>query len=66
MLALVAFVAVAVAIGLLVIRPGGSGANNGTGGATATGGAATVQRRDLVATDTESGTLGYAESADGL
>jgi hypothetical protein len=58
--ALVAVVAVAVAV-ILINQSSGS-ANAGTGvGSTATG-AASVQRRNLVQTDTESGTLSYAES----
>jgi Putative peptidoglycan binding domain len=60
-LALVAIAAVAVAIGV-IINDGGSGSSNGASGSSARDGAATVRRRNLVATDTESGTLGYAES----
>jgi hypothetical protein len=37
-----------------------SGGANGSGGSTAISGAATVKRRNLIETDTESGTLSYA------
>ena len=38
------------------------GPGTATGSGSSTGGFATVKRRNLIATDTESGTLGYAES----
>jgi Putative peptidoglycan binding domain len=56
--ALIAAAAVVVAIVVSNQKPANSG---NTAGTTATG-AATVQRRNLVATDTESGTLSYADS----
>src|ERR1700734_1707022 len=55
-LALVIAVAVVVAI---VVSNNNAPSHNNAAGTTATG-AATVQRRNLVATDTESGTLSYA------
>jgi len=60
--ALLAIAAVAVALGVIVTGTSGSGPGNGTGSGSSTGGFATVRRRNLIATDTESGTLGYAES----
>ena len=59
-----AVVAIAAVVGAIVvlIGPGGSGPSNGASRPSASAGAATVKRRNLVATDTESGTLGYAES----
>ena len=45
----------------IVVSNGASASGGASAGTTATG-AATVQRRDLVATDTESGTLSYADS----
>jgi hypothetical protein len=57
----VAIAGVAIAIGM-IIHSGGSGSSNGTSGPSASTSAVTVKRRDLVATDTESGTLGYTES----
>src|SRR5579875_2061167 len=53
-------VAVAVVVAILVSNHA-TPAHNTDAGTTATG-AATVQRRNLVATDTESGTLSYANS----
>ncbi|MGI8507073.1 MAG: peptidoglycan-binding domain-containing protein [Solirubrobacteraceae bacterium] len=58
---MVAIVGVVVAVGAIVAS-GGSGSSGGGNGPAASAGAALVARRDLVATDTESGTLGYAES----
>jgi hypothetical protein len=60
-LAVVAIAAVVVAI-VVIIDADGSGSSNGASGPSAPAGAATVKRRNLVATDTESGTVGYAES----
>ena len=48
-----------VAIAVIVITTTG-GSNAGATGSSAASGSATVERRDLVATDTESGTLSYA------
>jgi len=56
-----AIVVVAAAIGIIV-SAGAPASSKGQGsGSTATG-TTTVQRRDLVQTDTESGTLGYANA----
>jgi hypothetical protein len=60
-LVVVAIAAVVVAI-VVIIDSGGSGSSNGASGPSAPAGSATVERRNLVATDTESGTVGYAES----
>lgn len=57
-LAVVAIVGVVVAVGVIVA----SGGSPSSGGGNARAGAALVARRNLVATDTESGTLGYAAS----
>ncbi len=51
---------VVVAVALVVILSDGSSATTGSGQNPSYTGTATVQRRDLVATDTESGTLSYA------
>jgi peptidoglycan hydrolase-like protein with peptidoglycan-binding domain len=58
-LTLIVVIAVVVAIVLLTRSPGSS--NAASNGANGTG-TATVQRRDLVETDTESGTLSYANA----
>ena len=50
----------AVAIGI-VIAVEGPGSSRGAGSSSGASGSATVQRRDLVATDTQSGTLSYAD-----
>ena len=52
------FIAIAVVVAIVVSNNNAPSHNNAAG-TTATG-AATVQRRNLVATDTESGTLSYA------
>ncbi len=64
-----AIVVIGVVIGLVVVvLVSGGGPGSAMGSSTHSGagavsqGAATVTRRDLVATDTESGTLGYAAS----
>jgi hypothetical protein len=59
-LALGALVAVVVAIVVVIESTSGSGPASGSPGTAVSAGAATVRRRNLVATDTESGTLGYA------
>ena len=53
---------VAAAVVVVVIESNNSPSNHGTGAGTTATGATTVQRRNLVATDTESGTLSYANS----
>ncbi|HWD85353.1 MAG TPA: peptidoglycan-binding domain-containing protein [Solirubrobacteraceae bacterium] len=58
-LALIVVIAVVVAIVLLTRSPGSSNAADQTSNGSST---ATVQRRDLVETDTESGTLSYANA----
>jgi hypothetical protein len=59
-LALGALAAVAVAIVVVIESTSGSSSASGDTGKPVSAGAATVRRRNLVATDTESGTLGYA------
>ena len=59
-LALGALAAVMVAIVVVVESTSGSRPASESSGKAASSGAATVRRRNLVATDTESGTLGYA------
>jgi len=60
--ALAAIAGAAVVIGV-VLAAELPGASNGASQQVRGAGAASVQRRDLVATDTESGTLGYASPA---
>jgi hypothetical protein len=57
-LALIAVVAVVV---IIVLSSGSSSPSNAAANASTATGAATVQRRNLVETDTESGTLSYAD-----
>ena len=57
--ALALLIAAAVVV-VLVVRSSPGAASGSTGSAGTTGGSATVRRRNLVATDTESGTLSYA------
>ena len=56
--AALALVAVVVVV-IVVVTAGSSSPNNAAASASTATGAATVQRRDLVETDTESGTLSY-------
>ncbi len=55
-----AIAAVALIIGV-ILAAGFSGSSQGAAGASTPSGSTTVQRRDLVQTDTESGTLGYSD-----
>ena len=56
-------VVAAAALGIgIVISAGLPGSSKGAGTPAKASGSTTVQRRDLVATDTESGTLSYADS----
>ncbi|HEX3617579.1 MAG TPA: hypothetical protein VHU61_13620 [Solirubrobacteraceae bacterium] len=55
-------VAVVAAVVVIVVSNNDKPASGGSGAGTTATGAATVQRRNLVATDTESGTLSYANS----
>ncbi|HEX3834678.1 MAG TPA: peptidoglycan-binding domain-containing protein [Solirubrobacteraceae bacterium] len=59
-LALGALAAVVVAIVVVIESTSGSSSASGDTGKAASASAATVRRRNLVASDTESGTLGYA------
>jgi len=60
-LAILALLIAAAVVVVIVVSSNGPSKNNTGAGTTATG-AATVQRRNLVATDTESGTLSYANT----
>src|ERR1700689_1967919 len=53
---------VAAAVIVAVVVSNNNNPSHGTGAGTTATGAATVQRRNLVATDTESGTLSYADT----
>lgn len=59
-LALLAITAVAVAVGV-ILDASSTGSSRGADPAARSSGATTLQRRDLIATDTESGTLSYAD-----
>jgi hypothetical protein len=52
---------VVAAVVVIVIATNGGSSNAGAQGSSAPSGSATVERRDLIATDTESGTLSYAD-----
>jgi hypothetical protein len=58
--ALALLICAGVVVAIVVSTGASSGGGSAAAGTTATG-AATVERRDLVATDTESGTLSYAD-----
>jgi hypothetical protein len=60
-LAILALLVAAAVVVVIVVSNNGSPKSTSGAGTTATG-AATVQRRNLVATDTESGTLSYADT----
>jgi hypothetical protein len=62
LLAVIALLAAAVAVVAIVVSNSGSPGGGTTDAGTTATGAATVQRRNLVATDTESGTLSYADT----
>jgi hypothetical protein len=49
------------AVVVIVVVTGGGGSNAGAKASSAPSGSATVERRDLISTDTESGTLSYAD-----
>ena len=53
---------IAAAVVVVVVVSNSSPSRAGTGAGTTATGAATIQRRNLVATDTESGTLSYANT----
>ncbi len=59
-IASLALLIAAAVVVVLVVRSSPSAASSSSGSAVTTGGSATVRRRNLVATDTESGTLSYA------
>jgi hypothetical protein len=59
-LALLAITAVAIAVGV-ILGASPTGSSRGADPAARSSGATTVQRRKLIATDTESGTLSYAD-----
>ncbi len=61
-LATVALVVAAAVVVVIVVSNNGSANGGRSGAGTTATGAATVQRRNLVATDTESGTLSYADA----
>lgn len=60
--AAVALVAVVAVVLFIVLSSGSSSPGNAAANASTATGAATVQRRNLIATDTESGTLSYADA----
>lgn len=59
--AALALLVVVVVVVVIVLSSGSSSPSNAAANASTATGAATVQRRDLVETDTESGTLSYAD-----
>jgi hypothetical protein len=59
-LALVALAGVMVAVGAILVASS-AGSSRGADPAARSSGATTIERRDLIATDTESGTLSYAD-----
>ena len=58
-------IAIAVVIAVILGTESPSSLKAATGSHSSSSGSTTVQRRDLVQTDTESGTLSYAGRADG-